>query len=60
MTKIKVPKGVYIGKPRGEPAENERDHFTKCPGCGQWVDMRDLGDVFEHAGELPHRGGSKE
>jgi hypothetical protein len=21
----------------------------KCPGCGQWFDMRDLGQVIEHA-----------
>jgi hypothetical protein len=20
----------------------------KCPGCGQWFDMRDLGQVLEH------------
>ncbi len=22
--------------------------------CGQWLDMRDLGQVFDHVGELPH------
>jgi hypothetical protein len=29
-------------------AETEADHFMKCPGCGQWFDMRDLAQVFEH------------
>jgi hypothetical protein len=22
--------------------------------CGAWIDMRDLGQVFEHEGPLPH------
>src|SRR5258705_13669868 len=26
--------------------ETEADHFMKCPGCGQWFDMRDLGEVL--------------
>jgi CRISPR/Cas system type I-B associated protein Csh2 (Cas7 group RAMP superfamily) len=26
----------------------ETDHFMKCPGCGEWFDMRDLGQVFTH------------
>lgn len=30
-------------------AQTEADHYAKCPGCGQWLDMRDLGQVFEHA-----------
>jgi hypothetical protein len=29
-------------------AQIEADHFEKCPGCGQWIDRRDLGQVFEH------------
>jgi uncharacterized C2H2 Zn-finger protein len=24
-------------------AQTEADHFMKCPGCGQWFDMRTLG-----------------
>jgi hypothetical protein len=36
-----------IGKRRsGE--QDEREHFIKCPACGGWIDMRDLGDVLEH------------
>jgi hypothetical protein len=22
-------------------AQSEADHFMKCPGCGEWFDMRD-------------------
>jgi uncharacterized C2H2 Zn-finger protein len=29
-------------------AQTEADHFMKCPGCGQWFDMRDLSQVCEH------------
>ncbi len=29
-------------------AENEAGHFTKCPGCSQWFDTRDLARVVEH------------
>jgi hypothetical protein len=29
-------------------AETEADHFMKCPGCGEWFDMRDLGQVLKH------------
>jgi hypothetical protein len=29
-------------------AENEADHFMKCPACSQWFDMRDLAQVVEH------------
>jgi hypothetical protein len=26
----------------------EADHHMRCPGCGQWFDMRDLKQVAEH------------
>ena len=26
----------------------------RCPACGGWIDCRDLGQVFEHEGPLPH------
>jgi hypothetical protein len=29
-------------------ARTEADHFVKCPGCDQWLDMRDPGQVLEH------------
>jgi hypothetical protein len=27
-------------------AQTETDHFMKCPGCGEWFDMRDLDQVL--------------
>jgi hypothetical protein len=35
-------------------ARTEADHFMKCPGCGAWFDMRDLGAVLDHERPLPH------
>ena len=29
-------------------AKSDADHFMECPGCGEWFDMRDLGQVFQH------------
>jgi hypothetical protein len=29
-------------------AQKEADHYAKCPGCGEWLDVRDLGQVFKH------------
>ena len=29
-------------------AQTDADHFEKCPACGQWLDRRDLKQVFEH------------
>ena len=26
----------------------------RCPACGGWIDCRDLAQVFEHEGPLPH------
>jgi len=37
---------------RVRPAEEE--HFYKCPACGGLVDCRELGQVFDHEGPLPH------
>ena len=37
-----------LGTDADGAAETEADHFMKCPGCGQWFDMRDLGQVLAH------------
>jgi hypothetical protein len=39
--------GKYCGSidPHG-PAQTEADHFMKCPGCGEWFDMRDLDQLL--------------
>jgi hypothetical protein len=47
-------RGEIIGhRVGGEPAD-EAEHFIKCPTCGNWIDMRDLAQVLEHEGPLPH------
>jgi hypothetical protein len=30
----------------------EADHFMKCPGCGEWLDMRDLGQLLAHIWQI--------
>lgn len=27
---------------------SEQEHYIKCPLCGDYVDMRNLAEVFEH------------
>jgi Zn-finger nucleic acid-binding protein len=44
-TIIEFPRGRHIG---------HRVHFYQCPACGGWMDGRDLGQVFDHEGPLPH------
>jgi hypothetical protein len=29
-------------------AKTEVDHHMRCPGCGEWFDMRDLDQVAMH------------
>jgi len=31
----------YRGFDPDGTAKSETDHFMKCPGCGEWFDMRD-------------------
>lgn len=46
-TREPIPRGKYVSK--GPPGvTNEADHFYQCAECGGWVDMRDLGSVFDH------------
>lgn len=49
-----IPRGKYIGKRVGDPPVDEAEHFIKCAVCGGWIDCRDLGQVFQHEGPLPH------
>ena len=37
----------------GHPPESDVE-LIRCPACGGWIDGRDLGQVFEHEGPLPH------
>lgn len=49
-----IPRGKYIGKPVDDQPANEAEHFMLCPACHGYFDMRDLAQVFEHDGPLPH------
>lgn len=49
-----IPRGKYLGERQGKPVQDEAEHFFRCAACGGWVDMRDLGMVFDHEGPLPH------
>ena len=56
--------GVYLGRndegelayggkvERGFSEEDKKnllaEHLIRCPACGRWIDMRDLGEVLEH------------
>jgi len=53
-TKLNVPRSRYVGRRVDKKVTDEREHFHKCPLCGGWFDMPDLGQVFEHEGPLPH------
>jgi hypothetical protein len=48
MRKPQLPRSEVIGRPSGWTPASEQDHFMKCPGCGQWFDVRDLGQVLAH------------
>ena len=51
---IDIPRGKYLGKALGNPPKDEAEQFVRSPACGGWIDCRDLGQVFEHEGPLPH------
>lgn len=40
----KLPRNKGIAA--GGVAQTEADHFVKCPGCNQRLDMRDLVQAF--------------
>lgn len=48
-----IRRGEVIGERVNKPA-TEAEHYTQCTVCGGYFDMRDLGQVFEHEGPLPH------
>jgi hypothetical protein len=49
-----IPRGKHIGHRVGGEPKSEAEHFIKCAACGGWIDRRDLGQVLEHEGPLPH------
>jgi hypothetical protein len=44
----------YFGRRFGVAPKDDTEHLIKCLVCGQWIDYRNLPQVFEHAGPLPH------
>jgi hypothetical protein len=39
---------------------NNQEHFMQCGNCGEMIDLRDLGQVFEHEhNNLPKIDSSK-
>jgi len=48
-----ISRGTFIGRRLGD-SRNEAEHFLRCPACSGWIDCRDLGQVFQHEGPLPH------
>jgi hypothetical protein len=57
VTVIDIPRGKYIGKPLGDPPASEAEHFIRCPPSMAGIDCRDLCQLFEHEGPLPHPTG---
>jgi hypothetical protein len=39
---------MMTGRDADDVARTEAGHFMKCPGCGQWFNMRELGQVLAH------------
>jgi hypothetical protein len=42
------PASDIVGERLGGAPADEREHFYRCPECGQAVDKRDPGQVFHH------------
>jgi hypothetical protein len=53
---MKIKRGEIIGKRLGQQPKDDAEHFIQRPACNGWIDMLDLGQVFEHDGPLPHPG----
>ena len=53
-----IPRGTYFGRPVGEPPKDEAEHYIRCPGCGGWIDCRDLGRAWLMPATYHTRGGS--
>ena len=49
-----IPRGKYMMNDTGGPNSEGADSHIRCPQCGGWIDVSDLGSVVDHAGPLPH------
>lgn len=37
-----------------DASEEDREHFIQCGTCGEWIDCRDLDEVFYHEDHQNH------
>ena len=49
-----VPRGKYPGAVSAILRSTRPSISLGDPACNGWIDCRDLGQVFEHEGLLPH------
>jgi len=47
-------RGKYLDERQRQSPEKAADSHIRCPQCGGWIDVSDLGSVVDHAGPLPH------
>jgi hypothetical protein len=43
-----TPAAGIVGEAVDGELEDEREHVTECPTCGQLIDLRDFGQVLHH------------
>ena len=55
IVKIDNPAKGIIGKRVDKEVVNEIEHFYECESCGQYFDMRDLGQVVHHLSMTKHK-----
>jgi hypothetical protein len=48
-----------MGQQVSGPLRREAEHFTRCPLCLGYFDMRDLVWLEEHQQPLPHPAGDR-
>lgn len=49
-----IPRGKYLNQRQRLTQFDAADSHIRCPECGGWIDVSDLGSVVDHAGPLPH------
>ena len=47
-------RGEINGEVVSPKPASEAEHFIRCHDCGGVIDVRDLAQVMEHMGPLPH------
>jgi hypothetical protein len=51
---VEFPRRKRVSRRVAASLKEEAGHFYRCAACGRWVDCRDLSQVFDHDGPLPH------